>query len=70
LMIEVQDLQVQVPARGELEEHVQQAHGIGAARYGHANALARLKHAEAFDGGEHAFDHCTDSNNQAAGAGG
>ena len=57
LMIEVQDVQVQVPARGQLEEHVQQAHGIRAAGHRHANALAGLEHAEAFDGGDRAFDH-------------
>ncbi len=45
LVIEVQHGQAQIPARGQIAQDMQQAHGVGAAGDRHADALARLKHA-------------------------
>ena len=45
LVVQVQHGQAQIPARREFAQHMQQAHGIGAAGDRHADALVRLKHA-------------------------
>ena len=62
-MIEMENGQAEIPARSQLEQNMQQTHGVRAARYRHAYALARLEHAEALDGLQHTRNHTDDSNN-------
>jgi hypothetical protein len=56
-VVEVKDTQAEVPLGSEIEEGVEQAHGIGAARDGDTNPLARLEHAVAGDGLSDAVKH-------------
>jgi hypothetical protein len=57
LMIQMEHAETQVPAGSELEQNVQQAHGIRAAGDRHAHALARLEHAITGDDFRNALEH-------------
>src|SRR5229473_880697 len=48
---------MQIPARRQLEQNVQQANRIGAARHRHTHTLARLEHVVACDGMDYALEH-------------
>jgi len=54
-MIDVKDLQPQVPTWCELAEQMEHGHRISASRYGDANAVPGSKHPVALDGAEHAL---------------
>ena len=57
LMIQVQNAQMQIPARRQLEQNVQQANGVRAARHRHTHALACPEHVVAGDGMDYALEH-------------
>jgi hypothetical protein len=50
LVVEMQHAQVQIPYWRQLQQGVEEAHGISAARDSHANGLAGVEHAMALDG--------------------
>lgn len=56
-MVEVQDLQAQIPAGRELAEDVEQADGIRAAGDSHSHPLGRLKHVITSDVSGHTLQH-------------
>src|SRR5690349_14977400 len=57
LMVKMNHAQMEVPAGGKLEEHMQQAGGIRAAGHRDRHALARLEHAITGDDFGHALEH-------------
>ena len=57
VVIQMEDVEVEVPERSQLAEHVEQANGIGAARHGDTDGLARFKHAVERDGLTDAVEH-------------
>jgi hypothetical protein len=57
LMVQMNHAQVEIPARGELEEHVQQTGGIRAAGHRDRHALTRFEHAITGDDFRHALEH-------------
>ena len=56
-VVDVQNAELEIPPRRQLQQHVEQAHRVRAARDGHADPLAAHEHAEPLDGLGHARQH-------------